>query len=104
MKSPWPTCSAPRAMRPRTSANGILGSGAGHKPLDHGFDYSFGFMGGCIDNYTHFFYWAGPNRHDLWENNQRVRLPGRYFPDLMVEKPRPSSPPTATGPSSCTSP
>ena len=63
-----------------------LGSGVGHKPLDHGFDYSFGFMGGCIDNYTHFFYWAGPNRHDLWENNQRVRLPGHYFPDLMVEK------------------
>jgi arylsulfatase A-like enzyme len=63
-----------------------LGSGQGHKPLDHGFDYSFGFMGGCIDNYTHFFYWDGPNRHDLWENNQRVRLPGHYFPDLMVEK------------------
>lgn len=63
-----------------------LGSGAGHKPLDHGFDYSFGFMGGCIDNYTHFFYWAGPSRHDLWENNKRVRLPGHYFPDLMVEK------------------
>ena len=63
-----------------------LGSGAGHKPLDHGFDYSFGFMGGCIDNYTHFFYWGGPSRHDLWENNQRVRLPGHYFPDLLVEK------------------
>jgi arylsulfatase A len=63
-----------------------LGSGAGHKPLDHGFDYSFGFMGGCIDNYTHFFYWAGPNCHDLWENNKRVRMPGRYFPDLMVEE------------------
>ena len=43
-------------------------------------------MGGCIDNYTHFFYWAGPSRHDLWENNERVRMPGRYFPDLMVEK------------------
>jgi arylsulfatase A-like enzyme len=65
-----------------------LGSGAGHKPLDHGFDYSFGFMGGCIDNYTHFFYWDGANRHDLWENNKRVRYPGRYFPDLMVEKTR----------------
>lgn len=65
-----------------------LGAGAGHKPLDHGFDYSFGFMGGCIDNYTHFFYWGEANRHDLWENNQRVRLPGRYFPDLMVEKAR----------------
>lgn len=63
-----------------------LGSGLGHKPLDQGFDYSFGFMGGCIDNYTHFFYWGGANRHDLRENNQRVRLPGHYFPNLMVEK------------------
>ena len=63
-----------------------LGSGVGHKPLDHGFDYSFGFMGGCIDNYTHFFYWGGANRHDLWENNRRIRLPGHYFPDLMVDK------------------
>jgi arylsulfatase A len=63
-----------------------LGSGAGHQPLDHGFDYSFGFLGGCIDNYSHFFYWSGPGRHDLWENRRRVRLPGRYFPDLMLEK------------------
>jgi arylsulfatase A-like enzyme len=63
-----------------------LGFGPGHRPLDQGFDYSFGFMGGCIDNYSHFDYWSGPNRQDLWENNQRVRLPGRYFPDLIVEK------------------
>jgi arylsulfatase A len=63
-----------------------LGSAVGHRPLDHGFDYSFGFMGGCIDNYTHFFYWGEASRHDLWENNRRVRMPGRYFPDLMVEK------------------
>ncbi|MBI1374987.1 MAG: sulfatase-like hydrolase/transferase [Phycisphaera sp.] len=63
-----------------------LHCGPGAKPLDQGFDYSFGHMGGCIDNYTHFFYWSGPNRHDLWENNTRVRMPGRYFPDLMLEK------------------
>ncbi len=63
-----------------------LGVGVGHKPLDQGFDYSFGFMGGCIDNYSHFNYWGGPNREDLWENSHRVRMPGRYFPDLLVEK------------------
>ena len=28
-------------------------------PLAQGFDYSFGHMGGCIDNYSHFFYWGG---------------------------------------------
>ncbi len=63
-----------------------LGVERGSKPLDQGFDYSFGHMGGCIDNFTHFFYWNGPNRHDLWENNKRVRMPGEYFPDLMVNK------------------
>ena len=63
-----------------------LGHGDGSRPLDQGFDYSFGHMGGCIDNWSHFYYWNGPNRHDLWENNRRVRMPGRFFPDLMVEK------------------
>lgn len=63
-----------------------LGFGKGHKPLDKGFDYSFGFMGGCIDNYSHFFYWDGSNREDLWENNKRVYLPGQFFPDLMIQK------------------
>ena len=55
-------------------------------PLAQGFDYSFGHMGGCIDNYSHFFYWNGPNRHDLWENGVEVYKDGEYFPDLMVDK------------------
>ncbi len=63
-----------------------LGHSDGRRPTDQGFDYSFGHMGGCIDNWSHFFYWDGPNRHDLWENNLRVRMPGNFFPDLMVEK------------------
>ncbi len=55
-------------------------------PLAQGFDYSFGHMGGCIDNYSHFFYWNGPNRHDLWRNGQRVHEDGRYFPQLMADE------------------
>ena len=55
-------------------------------PNGQGFDYSFGHMGGCIDNYSHFFYWAGPNRHDLWRNGERVYYDGEYFPDLMVKE------------------
>lgn len=55
-------------------------------PLGQGFDYSFGHMGGCIDNYSHFFYWDGPNKHDLWENGTEVYHDGEYFPNLMVEK------------------
>lgn len=54
-------------------------------PRGQGFDYSFGHMGGCIDNYSHFFYWQGPNRHDLWLNGKSIHRPGRFFPDLMVE-------------------
>ena len=55
-------------------------------PLYQGFDYSFGHMGGCIDNYSHFFYWNGPNRHDLWENGKEIFREGEFFPDLMYEK------------------
>jgi arylsulfatase A-like enzyme len=63
-----------------------LGHGEGSRPTDQGFDYSFGHLGGCIDNYSHFNYWNGPNRHDLWENETKVFYPGEFFPDLMVEK------------------
>jgi arylsulfatase A-like enzyme len=43
-------------------------------------------MGGCIDNYSHFFYWAGPNRHDLWRNGRELYESGRFFGDLMVDE------------------
>lgn len=55
-------------------------------PNAQGFDYSFGFMGGCIDNYSHYFYWNGPNRHDLWRNGKEIWEPGKYFADLMVDE------------------
>jgi arylsulfatase A len=55
-------------------------------PIAQGFDHSFGHMGGCIDNYSHFFYWSGPNVHDLWRNGTEVFHDGEYFPDLMVRE------------------
>jgi arylsulfatase A-like enzyme len=55
-------------------------------PNAQGFDLSFGHMGGCIDNYSHFFYWDGPNRHDLYLNGQEIQRPGQFFPDMMVEQ------------------
>ena len=57
-----------------------------HMPNAQGFDYSFGHMGGCIDNYSHFFYWQGPNRHDLHRNGKEVFEDGKFFPDLMVRE------------------
>jgi arylsulfatase A-like enzyme len=53
-------------------------------PNSQGFDYSFGHMGGCIDNYSHFFYWSGPNIHDLHRNGAEVFHDGEFFPDLML--------------------
>jgi arylsulfatase A-like enzyme len=55
-------------------------------PLRQGFDHSFGHMGGCIDNRSHFFYWSGPNIHDLWRNGEEVFHDGEFFPDLMVKE------------------
>ncbi len=55
-------------------------------PNAQGFDHSFGHMGGCIDNYSHFFYWVGPNIHDLHRNGVEVHHDGQYFPDLMLRE------------------
>lgn len=55
-------------------------------PNGQGYDYSFGHMGGCIDNYSHFFYWSGPNRHDLWQNGEEVWREGDFFGDLIVDE------------------
>ncbi|MBN1125721.1 MAG: sulfatase-like hydrolase/transferase [Sedimentisphaerales bacterium] len=55
-------------------------------PNGQGYGSSFGHMGGCIDNYSHFFYWNGPNRHDLWRNGKEVWHDGEYFGDLMVQE------------------
>jgi arylsulfatase A len=63
-----------------------LGYSTETMPLAQGFDSSFGHMGGCIDNYSHYYYWSGPNRHDLNRDGREVQAPGRFFGDLMVEE------------------
>lgn len=56
-----------------------LGERIKHGPNAQGFDYFWGFRGGCIDNYSHFYYWGGPNRHDLWRNDREIHSPGEFF-------------------------
>ncbi len=62
----------------------------GHKPETlpngQGFDYFFGHQRGCIDNFSHFFYWQGPNKHDLYKNAEEVYHPGEFMQDLMVDE------------------
>jgi len=62
-----------------------LGEVPDRQPKAQGFEYSFGFLGGCVDNYSHFFFWGGPNRHDLYRNGKEVFYPGEYFSDLMLK-------------------
>ncbi len=63
-----------------------LGYNTDTMPNAQGFDYSFGHMGGCIDNYSHYFYWNGPNLHDLWQNGREVWRDGKFFGDLMLDE------------------
>ncbi len=63
-----------------------LGMSEESSPNSQGFEYSFGHLRGCIDNYSHYFYWEGPNIHDLYENGKEVFYEGQYFPDLASNK------------------
>jgi arylsulfatase A-like enzyme len=67
-----------------------LGLAEGHRPHEHGFDDWFGFMAGCVDFYSHIFYWgtrSGTNPlHDLWENDREVWHNGRYLTELITER------------------
>lgn len=63
-----------------------LGHRKQNLPSGQGFDYFFGHQRGCIDNYSHFFFWDGPNKHDLYRNSEEVYYPGEHFSDLMTEE------------------
>ena len=67
-----------------------LGVAEEMRPNRHGFDEFFGFLAGCVDYYSHIFYWQqarGVNPlHDLWHNEREVWHNGRYFTELVTEK------------------
>ena len=67
-----------------------LGLADGSRPENHSFDDWFGFMAGCIDFYSHIFYWQmnrdGKSQfHDLWENGNEIYRDGEYFTELITE-------------------
>ena len=62
-----------------------LGGALENGPLEQGFDTFYGFRGGFIDNYVHYFL-HGKGFHDLWSNKQEVFERDQYFPTLMTEK------------------
>ncbi len=64
-----------------------LGSTPGADPQGQGFDRFFGFHSGCVDNYSHTFYWEEPPHfHDLWSDTREVHEEGTYLNDLITRE------------------
>ncbi len=63
-----------------------LGTLPEYGPLNQGFDEFYGHKAGCIDNFSHFFYWSGPHFHDLWRDTQEHFEDGDYFPHLVARE------------------
>ena len=70
-----------------------LGLHPDSRPSAHGFDHWYGFMAGCIDYYSHIFYWGsnrgGPGQnptHDLWEDDKEIWDNGSYFTEMITKK------------------
>lgn len=66
-----------------------LGDQPNTVPNSHGFDYYYGHLSGCIDFYSHRFYWGEPRRanfHDLWRNREEIFEDGRYFTERIGEE------------------
>lgn len=61
------------------------------RPNQNGYDYFYGFMAGCVDYYSHIFYWGMADGHtnpchDLWENENEIYDNGNYFTEMVTKK------------------
>ena len=75
----------------RTAAIGKwhLGSTKETCPNARGFDYFYGFHSGCVDFYSHRYYWGDPklvNYHDLWRNREEIFEDGQYLTERITEE------------------
>jgi arylsulfatase A-like enzyme len=81
-------------LKPAGYATGItgkwhLGSDPDTAPNGHGFDYFYGFHSGCVDFYSHRYYWGEPrvvNYHDLWRNRTEIFENGQYLTERITEE------------------
>lgn len=61
------------------------------RPNANGFDEFSGFLAGCLDYYSHIFYWGMADgnvnpTHDLWENDKEVYENGEYMTERITRK------------------
>lgn len=58
-------------------------------PEAGGFDYYYGFHDGCVDYYSHRFYWGvpvRPNFPDLWRNREKIFEDGQYLTERFGDE------------------
>ncbi|MDE3167792.1 MAG: sulfatase-like hydrolase/transferase, partial [Acidobacteriota bacterium] len=66
-----------------------LGATPETDPNGHGFDRFFGFHSGCIDFYSHRYYWGEPrlaNYHDLWRDRTEIFEDGQYTTEMFARE------------------
>jgi arylsulfatase A-like enzyme len=64
-----------------------LGAAEEYSPSRYGFDESFGFRAGCVDYYSHIYYWGDHNPvHDLWDDDDEVWHNGEYLTTAIGER------------------
>lgn len=75
-----------RGYRCYLSGKWHLGVTEESRPHRRGFDHWFGHLAGCIDYYSHIYYWdmnqSGPGlnpSHDLWEDGEEIWRNGAYM-------------------------
>jgi arylsulfatase A-like enzyme len=81
-------------VKPAGYATGIfgkwhLGDTADTAPNAHAFDRFVGFHSGCIDYYSHRYYWGEPrtvNYHDLWRDRTETFEDGQYATELFARE------------------
>lgn len=61
------------------------------RPNANGFDEFSGFLAGCLDYYSHIFYYGMADggsdpTHDLWENGEEVYSNGEYLTERITRK------------------
>lgn len=61
------------------------------RPNANGFDEFSGFLAGCVDYYSHIFYWGMADgntnpTHDLWEDNEEIYDNGNYMTERITDK------------------
>jgi len=66
-----------------------LGTTPDTDPNGHGFDRFYGFHAGCIDYFSHRYYWGEPktvNYHDLWRDRTEIFEDGQYTTELFARE------------------